>query len=78
MYLLLGDRNLTYNKNFIINKGSNSGVKVGDYIIDGLNIVGRVNIALLVVLPRVVTVKSINYGDEVFINGRVLYCKWHK
>ncbi len=38
---VLGDRNLVYNKNFIINKGSNSGLAIGDYIIDGLSIVGR-------------------------------------
>ena len=39
---VLGDRNLVYNKSFIIDKGSNSGLLIGDYIIDGLNIVGRV------------------------------------
>mgnify|MGYP005655254489 CR=1 FL=1 len=33
---VLGDRNLVYNKNFIINKGSNNGLAIGDYIIDGL------------------------------------------
>ncbi len=66
---VLGDRNLVYNKNFIINKGSNSGLAIGDYIIDGLSIVGRVvNINLNT--SEVVTVKSINYGDEVFINGK--------
>ena len=66
---VLGDRNLVYNKNFIINKGSKSGLAIGDYIIDGLNIVGRVvNINLYT--SEVVTVKSINYGDEVFINGK--------
>ena len=66
---VLGDRNLVYNKNFIINKGSNSGIAIGDYIIDGLSIVGRiVNINLNT--SEVVTVKSINYGDEVFINGK--------
>ena len=42
---------------------------IGDYVIDGLNIVGRVvNINLNT--SEVVTVKSINYGDEVFINGK--------
>tara|TARA_B100000963_G_scaffold62759_1_gene50808 strand:- start:530 stop:1168 length:639 start_codon:yes stop_codon:yes gene_type:complete len=66
---VLGDRNLVYNKNFIINKGSKSGLVIGNYIIDGLNIVGRVvNINLNT--SEVVTVKSINYGDEVFINGK--------
>ena len=66
---VLGDRNLVYNKNFIINKGSNNGLVIGDYVIDGLNIVGRVvNINLNT--SEVVTVKSINYGDEVFINGK--------
>ena len=66
---VLGDRNLVYNKNFIINKGSKNGLVIGDYVIDGLNIVGRVvNINLNT--SEVVTVKSINYGDEVFINGK--------
>ena len=66
---VLGDRNLVYNKNFIINKGSNSGLLIGDYIIDGLNIVGRV-VNINSNTSEVVTVKSINYGDEVFINGK--------
>ena len=66
---ILGDRNLVYNKNFIINKGKKNGLVIGDYVIDGLNIVGRVvNINLNT--SEVVTVKSINYGDEVFINGK--------
>ena len=66
---VLGDRNLVYNKNFIINKGSNSGLAIGDYIIDGLSIVGRV-VNINFNTSEVVTVKSINYGDEVFINGK--------
>ena len=66
---VLGDRNLVYNKNFIINKGSNSGLAIGDYIIDGLSIVGRV-VNINSNTSEVVTVKSINYGDEVFINGK--------
>ena len=66
---VLGDRNLVYNKNFIINKGSNDGLVIGDYIIDGLNIVGRV-VSINQDTSEVVTVKSINYGEEVFINGK--------
>ena len=66
---VLGDRNLVYNKNFIINKGSNSGLAIGDYIIDGLSIVGRV-VNINFNTSEVVTVKSVNYGDEVFINGK--------
>ena len=66
---VLGDRNLVYNKNFIINKGSNSGLAIGDYIIDGLSIVGRV-VNINFNTSEVITVKSINYGDEVFINGK--------
>ena len=66
---VLGDRNLIYNKNFIINKGSNSGLAIGDYIIDGLSIVGRV-VNINFNTSEVVTVKSVNYGDEVFINGK--------
>ena len=66
---VLGDRNLVYNKNFIINKGSNHGLTIGDYIIDGISIVGRV-VNINFNTSEVVTVKSINYGDEVFINGK--------
>ncbi len=66
---ILGDRNLIYNKNFIINKGSNHGLAIGDYIIDGLIIVGRV-VSINLNTSEVITVKSINYGDEVFINGK--------
>ena len=66
---VLGDRNLVYNKNFIINKGSNNGLAIGDYIIDGLSIVGRV-VNINFNTSEVITVKSINYGDEVFINGK--------
>ena len=66
---VLGDKNLVYNKNFIINKGSKNGLAIGDYIIDGLNIVGRV-VNINFNTSEVVTIKSINYGDEVFINGK--------
>ena len=66
---VLGDKNLVYNKNFIINKGSNNGLVIGDYIIDGLSIVGRV-VNINSNTSEVVTVKSINYGDEVFVNGK--------
>ena len=66
---VLGDRNLVYNKNFIINKGSKNGLVIGDYVIDGLNIVGRV-VNINFNTSEVITVKSINYGDEVFINGK--------
>ena len=66
---ILGDKNLIYNKNFIINKGSKSGLNIGNYIIDGLNIVGRI-VNLNLNTAEVVTVKSINYGDEVYIKGK--------
>tara|TARA_B100000963_G_scaffold353162_1_gene367462 strand:+ start:713 stop:1474 length:762 start_codon:yes stop_codon:yes gene_type:complete len=66
---VLGDRNLVYNKNFIINKGSKSGLSLGDYIIDGLNVVGRI-VNTNLNTSEVVTVKSNNYGDEVFINNK--------
>ena len=66
---IIGDRNLIYNKNFIIDKGINDGLMIGDYIIDGLYIVGRI-VNLDSNTSEVVTVKSINYGDEVFVNGK--------
>ena len=66
---VLGDKNLVYNKNFIINKGSRNGVIVGDYVIDGVNIVGRV-VEINLFTSEVITVQSIDYGDEVFIGGK--------
>lgn len=66
---IIGDRNLVYDKNFIINKGSNNGLAIGDYIIDGLSIVGRI-VNINFNTSEVITIKSINYGDEVFINGK--------
>ena len=66
---VLGDRNLVYNKNFIINKGSKNGLIIGDYIIDGLNVVGRI-VNTNLNTSEVITINSINYGDEVFINGK--------
>ena len=66
---VLGDKNLVYNKNFIINKGFKNGISIGNYIIDGLNIVGRV-VRVNSYTAEVVTIKSTNYGDEVFINGK--------
>ena len=32
---VIGDRNLTFNKSFIINKGSKNGIEVSNYVIDG-------------------------------------------
>ncbi len=66
---ILGDKNLVYNQNFVINKGSNSGLDVGNYVIDGLNIVGRI-ITTNFNTSEVITINSIDYGDEVFINGK--------
>ena len=66
---VLGDKNLIYNKSFIINKGSKNGLTIGDYIIDGITIVGRI-IDVNSNTSEVITVNSINYGDEVFINRK--------
>ena len=66
---VLGDKNLTFNKSFIINKGSKNGLSIGDYIIDGLTIVGRI-ISVNSNTSEVITVKSINYGDEFIVNGK--------
>jgi len=65
---VIGDRNLFYNKNFIINKGSKSGIQISNYVIDGINIVGRVK-SVNKNSSLVVTVKSIDYGDEVLIDN---------
>lgn len=66
---VIGDRNLTFNKSFIINKGSNHGIKISNYVIDGKEIIGRVK-SVYSDTADVVTVKSIDYGEEIMINGR--------
>ena len=65
---VIGDRDLNFNKNFIINKGSKNGINISDYVIDENEIVGRVK-SVGLYSSEVVTVKSIQYGDEVFIDG---------
>lgn len=66
---VIGDRNLTFNKSFIINKGSKNGIQVSNYVIDGNEIIGRVK-AVYSQTSDVVTVKSLDYGEEVIINGK--------
>ena len=66
---VIGDRNLFYNKDFIINKGLKSGIQLSDYVIDGIDIVGRVK-SVYNNTSLVVTVKSIDYGDEVLIDNK--------
>ncbi|MDC0968389.1 rod shape-determining protein MreC [Alphaproteobacteria bacterium] len=66
---VIGDRNLTFNKSFIINKGSKNGIEVSNYVIDGNEIIGRVK-TVYSQSADVVTVKSLDYGEEVIINGR--------
>ena len=65
---VIGDRNLFYNKDFIINKGLKSGIQISNYVIDGIDIVGRVK-SVYDNTSLVVTVKSIDYGDEVLIDN---------
>ena len=65
---VIGDRNLLYNNDFIINKGLKSGINISDYVIDGIDIVGRVK-SVNNNTSVVVTVKSIDYGDEVIIDN---------
>jgi len=36
---VIGERNLLLNKNFIINKGKQSGIDIGNYVLDGINVV---------------------------------------
>lgn len=66
---VIGDRNLMFNKSFIINKGSKNDIKVSNYVIDGNEIVGRVK-SVYLNTADVVTVKSVDYGEEVIINGK--------
>ena len=67
---VIGDRNLLLNRNFIINKGKKSGVVIGNYVLDGVNVIGRVK-STTNNNAEVVTVISKDYGDEVFINNQL-------
>ena len=67
---VIGDRNLSLNRNFIINKGKQSGVNIGNYVLDGINVIGRIK-SITNNNAEVVTVISNDYGDEVIINNQL-------
>ena len=67
---VIGDRNLSLNRNFIINKGKQSGIDIGNYVLDGINVVGRIK-SITDNNAEVVTVVSNDYGDEVVINNQL-------
>lgn len=67
---IIGDKNLILNKSFIINKGSLNGVNIGNYVIDGVNVIGRIK-SITNYNAEVVTVTSSDYGDEVIINNEL-------
>ena len=67
---VIGDRNLLLNRNFIINKGKQSGVAIGNYVLDGINVIGRIK-SITNNNAEVVTVISKDYGDEVVINNQL-------
>ena len=67
---VIGDRNLSLNRNFIINKGKQSGVAIGDYVLDGINVIGRIK-SITNNNAEVVTVVSNDYGDEIVINNQL-------
>ena len=67
---IIGDKNLLLNKSFIINKGSLNGVNIGNYVIDGVNVIGRIK-SITNYNAEVVTVTSSDYGDEVIINNEL-------
>ena len=67
---IIGDRNLSLNQNFIINKGKQSGVDIGNYVLDGVNVIGRIK-SITNNNAEVVTVISNDYGDEVVINNQL-------
>ncbi len=66
---IIGDSNLTFNKSFIINKGSKDGIEISNYVINGNEIIGRVK-SVYSQSADVVTVKSLDYGEEVVIDGK--------
>ena len=58
------------NKSFVINKGSLNGVNIGNYVIDGVNVIGRIK-SITNYNAEVVTVTSSDYGDEVIIDNEL-------
>ncbi len=67
---VIGDRNLFHSNDFIINKGSKSGIEISDYVVDGIDILGRVK-SVSKQTSLVVTIKSIDYADEVLIDNEL-------
>ena len=67
---VIGDRDLSLNKNLIINKGKESGIIIGDYVLDGVDVVGRIK-STTSNNAEVVTVYSNDYGDEVVIDNQL-------
>ncbi len=67
---VIGNKNLLMNKNFIINKGKQSGIAIGNYVLDGVNVIGRVK-SVTNNNAEVVTVISSDYGDEVIIDNQL-------
>ena len=67
---IIGDKNLLLNKSFVINKGSLNGVSIGNYVIDGVNVIGRIK-SITNYNAEVVTVTSSDYGDEVIIDNEL-------
>ena len=67
---IIGNKNLLLNKSFVINKGSFNGVNIGNYVIDGINVVGRIK-SITNYNAEVVTVTSSDYGDEVFVDNQL-------
>ena len=67
---IIGDKNLLLNKSFVINKGSLNGVSIGNYVIDGVNVIGRIK-SITNYNAEVVSVTSSDYGDEVIINNEL-------
>ena len=67
---IIGNKNLLLNKSFVINKGSFNGVNIGNYVIDGINVVGRIK-NITNYNAEVVTVTSSDYGDEVVVDNQL-------
>jgi len=67
---IIGNKNLLLNKSFVINKGILNGVNIGNYVIDGINVVGRIK-NITNYNAEVVTVTSSDYGDEVVVDNQL-------
>ncbi len=66
---IIGNKSHSIDDNFIIDKGKASGITMGDYVISNNFLIGRVK-SVGIKTSEVVSILSLDYGDEVLINDK--------